>query len=116
MSCGCNQYNFAVKQGADYRLTVTWKNPDGTPVNLTGRTAKMQLRVQPASDALLTLTSGAGLTLGGTAGTVGIVITAAQGLTLPLEPVLYDLLIINGTAVDRILEGVATICAGVTQV
>lgn len=37
-------YNTVIDQGADWYFTITYENPDGTPINLTNYTAASQLR------------------------------------------------------------------------
>lgn len=75
------------EQGATLRETVALKNPDGTIPNLTGCHAQMMIRASyPAAVALITLSDvNGGLVLGGAAGTIGIVVTAAATLSLPVN-------------------------------
>jgi hypothetical protein len=94
-----------VDKGADYPgptdvAEYEWRSgePDDEGVvplvDLTGYTAAMKVRATGASSTvLLSLTSGAGITLGGTAGTIRIAITAAQTLTLLDGWQVYDLLL-----------------------
>ena len=49
-------FNTTIDQGADWFLNVIYKNPDGTPIDITGYTASMQMRTSPlAQTAVLTL-------------------------------------------------------------
>lgn len=65
-------YNTVIDQGADWFINFTYEQPAGTPVNITGCTAALQVRTSPlARTAVLTLTSNTG---------EGIVITGAEGL------------------------------------
>jgi hypothetical protein len=60
-------------------------------VDLTGYTAVLKIRVSPSSTtALLTLTQADGITLGGTAGTIAVAITAARAAALPVGTLAYD--------------------------
>lgn len=70
MSAG--RYDIVIEQGAGFRLAITWKDSEGKPVNLTGYTAKAQVRAShKASAALLTFTTAdASIVLGGAAGTI----------------------------------------------
>jgi hypothetical protein len=38
--------DITIEQGAEFVMNLTWKNPAGSPVNLTGYTAKMQARLK----------------------------------------------------------------------
>lgn len=106
-----------IEQGATFQMDVTWKATDGTPVDLTGSTARMQLReTYDSGSTLVSLTSGSGITLGGTAGTVTIVITAAQTAALPIVAGVYDLEVESGTGVvTRLLQGVFEVTPEVTR-
>lgn len=114
------RFDFAAEQGATFDQTLTFKAA-GVAVDLTGYSAKLQVRASyGAGSTLLDLTSGGGaITLGGAAGTIRIVATAALtgGVTVPdtgdIPPKLfavYDLILTApGGAVTRLLEGQFTI-------
>lgn len=61
-----------IYQGATFRKRLTWTAPGGTPVDLTGCTARMQVRAEVGSPTvLLSLTTvNGGITLGGALGAV----------------------------------------------
>lgn len=63
-----------IYQGATFRKRLTWKALSGTPIDLTGCTARMQVRSEVESDAvLLSLTTeNSGITLGGATGTIDL--------------------------------------------
>lgn len=74
-------YDLALENGADFSVTFTYLASDGvTPINLTNYTAKSEIR--PSLDwpdpALITLTNGNGITLGGAAGTIILALTYTQ--------------------------------------
>jgi hypothetical protein len=100
-------YDISAEQGSDYLATITYKNSSGVLVNLTGYTARMQVRRTLSSDdAYLRLTSAGGLALGGAAGTIGITISAAAMETVPSGSYVYDLEIIDTNGkVTKILKG-----------
>jgi len=99
-------------------LTATWKDSAGTAVNLTGYTARLQVRATyDSSSTILSLTSAAGITLGGAAGTIAITASATTtaALTAPFSGV-YDLeLVSGGGEVTRLLEGTATVSPEVSR-
>jgi len=113
-----NRYDLEIKQGATLSLTATWKDSAGTAVNLTGYTARLQVRATyDSSSTILSLTSAAGITLGGAAGTIAITASAATtaALTAPFSGV-YDLeLVSGGGEVTRLLEGTATVSPEVSR-
>jgi hypothetical protein len=109
-------YNITAYQGADFDRTFTITQ-SGTALNLTGYSSAMQVREAADSTAyLLNLTSGSGITLGGTAGTITVAITSAQSSAIPAGSYAYDLEIISGSgAVTRLLQGGFTVSGNVTR-
>jgi len=109
------QYNPTGQQGATFTRLITWTDNAGDAVNITGYTARMMLK-RDYSDpvSVLSLTSSAGLTLGGAAGTILITMTAAQTADLN-GAYLYDLELVNGSVVTRLLEGTITFTPEVTK-
>ncbi len=101
-----------------FELTITWKDSAGTAINLSGYTARMQVRETYSSTTpIVSLTNGAGITLGGAAGTIAIVISATTtaALAAPFSGV-YDLEIVSaGGVVTRLVQGTATVSAEVTR-
>lgn len=108
-------YNIISYQGATYDLNLTYK-VDDSAVDLTGYTAAMQVRQTPsATSTILNLSSGSGITLGGTAGTIGILVAAeTMGSATPGSYV-YDLELDSGSQVTRLLQGSFTIQSEVTK-
>lgn len=109
--------NFTVYEGATFRTEMVWKTgTPRTPVNMTGFTARLSLESQIDGSIALTLTQGAGLTLGSD-GSIVIVITAAQSEALNREtkPYLYDLRVVApSTEVSRVMQGTITVSRRVT--
>jgi hypothetical protein len=106
-------YNkFVIYAGANWDKTLQ-VTIDGTPVNWTGYSARMQVKQYESSAAVLTLTSGSGITLGGSAGTIALSMTAAQTNILPGR-YMFDLELTVGTNVTRILQGKLTVDGQVT--
>jgi hypothetical protein len=113
-----NNFDITINQGATFELTITWKDSAGTAINLTGYTARMQVReTYSSTSSIVSLTSSSGITLGGSAGTIAIVISATTtaALTAPFSGV-YDLELANaGGVVTRLLQGAATVTPEVTR-
>ena len=125
MPVTANEYNIVIEQGATFTLDITYKDSGGALIDLTNFDARMEVRTAyDASSALVTLTSASGgsantsgISLGGAAGTISVVIseTATKALTAPASNV-YDLeLVASNGAITRLIEGKATVSPGVTQ-
>ena len=110
------KYNTVCPQGATYDTQFTYKI-NKFPVNLTGYTARMQVRETHTSPTtLVSLTNGSGITLGGVAGTIDILISSQQTEGFNPVPHVYDLeLIAPNGSVTRILEGTFNITPEVTR-
>jgi hypothetical protein len=108
-------YNITAYQGATYDLSLTWAI-GGTAVNLTSYTAAMQVRENASSTStILSLTNGSGITLGGTAGTIAVAVSAStMGSAIPGNYV-YDLELNSGSQVTRLIQGGFAIQAEVTK-
>ena len=113
--------DLTIYQGVDYEETLLWETDTPfAPVNLTGYTARLQIRARRGSpDALITLTNGGGLTLGGAAGTVVVALTAEQTETLTPQANgqkhAWDLRLVSPTGKrQRPVEGDITISPRVT--
>lgn len=112
------RYDFTMYQGASFDRTFTWQVGDpATAVNLTGYTGRMQVRASTAAPTtIIELTTSNGrMSLGGSAGTVAITVTAADTAALAPGQYVYDLELVNGSTVTRLLEGRATISGEVTR-
>ena len=98
--------NLTMYQGASWDYTLTWTT-SGTPVNLTNYTARMQVRVShPDQATVLSITSGSGITLGGTAGTILLEASPATTAGVPSGQYVSDLELVSpGSAVTRLGEG-----------
>ena len=115
MATAAGTYNITADQGATFTRTITWT--DGTnPINLTGYTARMQVRatIDSTTVALELTTSNGRISLGGSAGTVTLTVPAAT-MTLDGQYV-YDLELISGSGVvTRLVQGTFTVRAEVTR-
>lgn len=101
------EYNLVVEQGATFNKVITYKDSNGTPINLTGYTAKMDIREgYNTSTSIISLnTTNSMITLGGDLGTISLLITAANTTLLKEGMYVYDLFIINGTTITKLLKG-----------
>lgn len=109
--------NLLCPQGATFTTQLTWKT-DTTPVDLTNYTARMQVRSSWSSDTKIAdlTTANGGITLGGTAGTILITITATATAAMPAGVAVYDLELVAGSGtVTRLVQGNFTITPEVTR-
>lgn len=118
MAAIAGDYDFTVDQGATFNNVLTWKNSDNTPINLTGYTARMQVRADyDATVIVLELTTTNGrITLGGSAGTITLNVAATVMAAVNYGKYVYDIeLISSGGVVTRLLMGNFTIRPEVTK-
>ena len=108
-------WNFVADQGATLSKVLTYKDANGTPVDLTNYTARMQLRERTNSTSVaLELTTANGrITLGGAAGTVTLSVPATS-MTITGTYV-YDLELVSGATVTRLVMGEVFIRPEVTR-
>lgn len=109
-------WTFEGTQGSTFDSLPFTIDNDGTLWDLTGWTARMQIRPFIASDTvLLSATTSNYITLGGAAGTVRIVIPSGIMSTLPAGRHKYDLELDSGSVVYPILKGTFIINPEVTR-
>lgn len=107
-----------IEQGATYYQPIAWKDGSGNAVNLTGYTARMQIRKTVNSTTVIIElnTENGRITLGGAAGTVTLNITAEDTADLEQFAGVYDLeLEASNGFVIRLLEGQVTVSKEVTR-
>jgi hypothetical protein len=127
------QVNLLCPQGSTFSKQITYtitnpdfnpsqpeseENPKNIPVDLTGYSAKMQVRQNYYSeDALLDLSSpDNGITIEGSEGIINIYISDGDTSSLPAGNFLYDLeLDSNGGTVSRLIEGSFIVTPEVTR-
>lgn len=110
-------YNIIADQGATFGRTITWKDANGVVIDLTSYTARMQVRSIVSSDTVvLELTTENGrITLGGVLGTITLTVAASDMDDVEGGSYAYDLELINGSVVTRLLMGSFTVRAEVTR-
>ena len=109
-----------IEQGATYRHTLVWLEPDeSTPINLTGCTAKMQIRSVVTSSAIILelSTANSRLSIDGSLGKISLYVSDEDTAMLEaIKGAVYDLEVYfpDGT-VTRLCEGKISISAEVTR-
>lgn len=111
---------FTIYQGATFRKRLTWSGPTvpHTPIDLTGCTARMQVRSEVESPAvLLSLTTeNGGIALGGALGTVDLYISDEDTGAITWETGVWDLEIVHpGGEVTRLAQGSVGVSPEVTR-
>ena len=122
------KYSFTVEQGSTTSFQVVYKDANGTPVNLSGYHARMQIRETIGSSTTIGRLSssldadGTGLNLSGSAGTlplssgsIGVYISAASSSGFTFDTAVYDLELVTGTTVTRLLQGTIKLDKEVTR-
>ena len=113
------KYSFIIEQGATTDFEIIWTDAEGSRSDLTGYHARMQIRSDYGANSTLyaSLSSslkadGTGLNLSGSSGTnplssgsIGIFISAASSSAFSFGEAKYDLEVVSGSYVTRLLEG-----------
>lgn len=114
-------YRMTIEQGATFRQRVVYQNPAGTPVDLTGYTARMMVRAgyTASGSPLVSLTSpSGGITITPLAGQLDLYIADTATALLTPGIAVYDLEIVQGSVggdVIRLLYGEMVISPEVTH-
>jgi hypothetical protein len=113
------KYICYVHQGATFSKSIVWKDENGALINLTGWKARMHMRetVEAATPFLTLTTENGGITLGGAAGTISLLASAAATSAIQAKQGVYDLEMIapDTVTVTRLLEGRVIIDQEVTR-
>jgi hypothetical protein len=110
-------YDIVADQGATYSQVFTWKDSAGDPVSLVGWTGRMQVRDLTPTDTLVLelTTSNDRMTLGGAAGTITLSVAASDMADVDSGRYVYDLELVNGSTVERLVMGNFTVRGEVTR-
>lgn len=112
-----SEVNFTLDQGATFTQTLIYKDSEGVPVNLTGYTARSKARASLESNVIIwNLTNGNGITLGGSNGQITMTLDASTTASyVPGTTFIYDLEIVNGSTVTRLIQGQVMVSGEVTR-
>lgn len=117
------KHNISIYQGATFRKSLAWKSTDENgqnpvPNNLSGWTARMQIRPTVDSSTVLhELTSAnGGIALGGALGTIDLFISDESTALIRGTRAVYDLELTSPAGdVTRLMQGSVTISPEVTR-
>ena len=111
------QKNFEVDQNATFSFVVEYKDENGNAIDLTGASAKMQVRdVKGGTKLAVTLTSpSGGIVINGTLGKLTVTLTPTQTNKLFYPKSVYDIMVVDTNANKiKLLEGFMTLNRSVT--
>ncbi len=124
------KYSFAIEQGTTVQFEIQYKDSSNQPVDLAGHTARMQIKPDYADNtdtlyvnlATPPTADGTGLNMSGSngitpiqSGSIGIYISAASSSAFTFNEARYDLEVVSGSVVTRILEGCVKLRKEVTR-
>lgn len=111
-------YDILIEQGATFLKTFIWKDSEEEPVDITGYTARMQIRRKKSSTSAeySATTENGGITLGDTAGTVVVTIPATDTAEFEFTKGVYDIELVDPQGgVTRLIEGGVEVSKEVTR-
>lgn len=111
-------HHFIIEQGATFKHTLTLKDASDSLINLSGYSAEMDLRKnQDDTSEVITLTvANNRITMGGSAGTVVLEISASDTSSLLVGDGVYDIDLTDSNGkVDRIMEGTFSVRGNVSR-
>lgn len=112
------QHDFLFVQGARFWRALTWRwYEGGPPVDVSGFTARMQVRSKPGAPVLLELSTANGrITLNGGAGLIVLEVSTAAMQNVNWGCAVYDLIVTDDAGEDeQLLVGHAMLVRRVTS-
>jgi len=103
--------------GATFEKVIQITDSEGENVNITGYSARMQVRPSAASSTVLTelTTANTKISIDGANGKLTLAVPASETATFKAGNYVYDLETVNGSTVERILQGAFVVRAEVTR-
>jgi len=122
------RYSFAIEQGATTKFEIQYTDGAGDPIDLTNYSARMHIReTYDSASTILAMTNvldsdGTGLNLNGISNTqplsegkIGVYISATVTAAFDFSQAVYDLELVNGTEVIRLIQGTVKLSREVTK-
>ena len=110
----CLRYDFDVLQGATFARDLQYQI-QGEPVDIEGYTARMRVRKSYELPVEVELTTANQKIVISDTNKIDLNLTAAETAAITAGRYLYDLELVNGDYVERILQGMFTVQAEVTK-
>lgn len=105
--------NLIIDQGADFNVTITYNNDDGTAKDLTGYTVRSQMRRSYYSSSNVAFV---GTVTNAVLGELDLSLTSNVTNSLKPGRYVYDVEVVDpANKVTRIVEGIVTVLPGVTR-
>jgi hypothetical protein len=106
----------ACEQGSTFHKMLTYKNTcDGSPIDLTGFDAKMQIRSDSESATIVFELSTENGRITIDENKIHLLISNTETLTIPVGRYVYDLVISSAGTATRLLEGYIDVKSDVTR-
>ena len=102
------RYDITIEQGATFSLPISYKDSTGSVVDLVagdGYTARRMIKESAGGTSIISLTNSSGITLAASGNNIVIEISATDTAAMDFDNAVYDLEIVSGTEVTRVLEG-----------
>jgi len=106
------KYDITIEQGSTFTLNLSYKDSDGAVVDLSvGYTGRMKIRESTGGTIIASTESGdspkntLSIALAASGNNIIVTMTAANTAALDFDNAVYDLELVAGTTVDRIIEG-----------
>lgn len=106
------EHNFEIDQGGTWVKRLSWQDSNEQPYDLTGYTAKFTIRknysdIEKEIPPLLVVTDLDGIELTSTSNNITITLSADATASVPHGTCVYDLELIDGETVTKLLRGKA---------
>lgn len=111
-------HNFTIEQGVTFSKSFIWKDSNEDVIDLTGFSARMQVRQSVNSSTVLlsATTANSKLTITAAEGKVTLSLTDAETSALSFDFGVYDLeLVASDDEVTRLVQGSITVSKEVTR-
>lgn len=115
-----NKVKLQVKQGSTFAMRLIWSTGDtadtATPVDLTGYTARLQMRDDYGGKLLHEMTTeNGGITLNAVPGAIDFAIDALTTDNFDWDTAVYDIELVQGEYVNRLFGGTVVVSPSVTR-
>jgi hypothetical protein len=110
-------YDITIEQGATFRLELVYKDDAAEPIDLTGYTARMKIKITNPSvpDIIELTTENGGIIITPLTGMIELYISEEDTEDLRFTTAVYDLELINEEGVQRLIQGSVSFSKEVTK-
>ena len=115
------KYDITIEQGATFTLPISYKDSNDAVIDLSsGYTARMRIKESVGGTLLASTESGDStgatitIALASSGNNITISMTATNTAALNFDHAVYDLELVSGSQVDRIIQGTVNLAKEVT--